>query len=431
MLIAGRAIQGAGSGGIVLTVNIIVSDLCPLRKRGQYMAVILAIFGLGVAIGPFVGGAIAERSTWRWVFYINLPIGGLSMLVMFFFLRVNYVNDQPLLDRLRRIDIIGNGILMAGTTSILYALTYAGTIYSWSSWHTLVPLLLGFFGLGVFATFEASGYVSEPVMPARLFKHRTSIVVLCNTFLNSTIYFWYLYFLPVYFQAVSLYSPSRAGYSLLPQALAGAPGAMLAAIALSRWGKFKPIHFVGFGFTTLGMGLLSLLDQDTSIAEWAVFQMICALGIGMIIDTLLPAFQAPVEEKDQALATSTWGFVRAFGSIWGVAVPAVIFNNVIDGRVDEMVSDARARELLGAGGAYQSASAEFVRQFEPAVQEEIRALYVLALRRVFWIGAIFAVVGVLLVLIEKEVPLRKALDTEFGIKKREKGIDAEKAAGSA
>lgn len=425
MLIAGRAIQGAGSGGIVLTVNIIVSDLCPLRKRGQYMAVILAIFGLGVAIGPFVGGAIAEHSTWRWVFYINLPIGGLSMIVMFIFLRVGFVDERSLWEKLKRIDIIGNLILMAGTTSVLYSLTYAGTIHPWASWHTLVPLLVGFAGFGLFAAFEASGFVAEPVMPGRLFKHRTSIVVLCNTFLNTTIYFWYLYFLPVYFQAVSLYSATRAGYSLLPQALAGAPGAMAAAIALSRWGKFKPIHFFGFALTTLGMGLLALLDEETSIAEWAVFQIIAALGIGIIIDTLLPAFQAPVAETDQAAATSTWGFIRAFGSIWGVAIPAVVFNNRIDERV-HTVSDAGARALLGRGGAYQQASAAFVQQFGPEVQAEIRALYVSALRRVFWIGAIFSGLGVLLVLIEKEVPLRKQLDTEYGIQKK-KAEDAEKA----
>ncbi|KAK3370719.1 major facilitator superfamily domain-containing protein [Lasiosphaeria ovina] len=416
MLIAGRAVQGVGSGGIVLTVNILVSDLCPLRKRGQYMAVILAIFGIGMAIGPFVGGAIAEHSTWRWVFYINLPIGGVSLVTMFLFLRVSYHDGRSLGEKLRRIDLIGNLILMAGTVAILYSLTYAGTIYAWDSWHTLVPLLLGFLGLGLFVAFDASGIAPEPVMPVRLFANRTSIIVLINTFLNSVVYFWCLYFLPVYFQSVALYSPERAGYSLLPQAVAGIPGAMIAAISLSRWGKFKPIHLSGFALTTLGLGLLSLQDADTSIPEWAVFQIVIALGIGIVIDTLLPAFQAPVSEADQAAATSTWGFIRAFGAIWGVAIPAVIFNNRIDEALDS-VSDSSARALLGGGGAFQQASATFVEQFPPNVQTEIRSLYANALHRVFWIGAIFAGVAAALVLIEREVPLRKQLETEYGLKK--------------
>jgi MFS family permease len=419
MLIAGRALQGAGSGGIVLTTNIIVSDLCPLRKRGQYMAVILAIFGIGLAIGPFVGGAIAQNSSWRWVFYMNLPIGGLSLGIMFLFLRVGSVNEGSLMDRLRRIDVVGNGILMAGTTAILYALSYAGSIYPWSSWHTLVPMLMGLLGIGLFAWFELSGIPAEPVMPARLFKHRTSIVVFVNTFLNSVIYFWSLYFIPVYFQAVLLYSSTRAGYSLLPQAVAGIPGAIIAAVSLSRWGKFKPIHFVGFAMSTLGMGLCALLDKNTSIAEWAVFQIIIALGIGTVIDTLLPAFQAPVSEADQAVATSTWSFIRGFGSIWAVAIPAVIFNNRIDEQLS-MVSDASARQLLGGGGAYQQASASFVEQFSPAVQEEIKDLYTSALHRVFWVGAIFSGLACLLVLVESDVPLRTQLETQYGIEKNKK-----------
>ncbi|KAK3940245.1 MFS general substrate transporter [Diplogelasinospora grovesii] len=352
MLIVGRAIQGAGSGGIVLTVNILVSDLCPLRKRGQYMAVILAIFGIGVALGPFIGGAIAQNTTWRWVFYINLPIGGFNSLVII------YSDNLSFTEKLRRIDLVGNGILMAGTVA-------------------------------------ASGLVAEPVMPVRLFAHRTSVVVLIiNTFLNSTIYFWYLYFLSVYFQAVSLYSPARAGYSLLPQAVAGAPGAMIAAVSLSRWGKFKPIHFI-----------------------------ITALGIGIIIDTLLPAFQAPVSEADQAAATSTWGFIRAFGAIWGVAIPAVIFNN----RIDEglyTVSDPTALLLLGGGGAYQQASAAFVQQFSPVVQGEIRALYTSALDRVFWIVEILAGLACLLVFIEREVPLRQQLETQYGMEKGKRAAQA-------
>jgi hypothetical protein len=165
------------------------------------------------------------------------------------------------------------------------------------------------------------------------------------------------------------------------------------------------------------MGLLSMIGKQTSIAEWAVFQIITALGIGMVIDTLLPAFQAPASEADQATATSAWSFIRAFGAIWGVAIPAAIFNNSIDGNLDK-VSDPRARQLLGGGGAYQQALAAFFRQFSPDVQNEIRGLYTLALDRVFWIGAIFAGLACLLTLLEREVPLRQHLDTEYGLEKK-------------
>lgn len=408
-------------------LDIIVSDLCPLRKRGQYMAVILAIFGIGVALGPFIGGAIVQSTSWRWVFYINLPIGGFSLALMFLLLQIYYKDNSSLATKLRRIDIIGNSIIMTSTVAILYALSYAGTRYSWGSWHTLVPLLLGLFGFAVFVAFEGSGIAVEPVMPIHLFTNRTSAIVLINTFINTLIYYWYLFFIPVYFQAVCLYSPDRAGYSLVPQAIAGIPGAMLGAISLSRWGKFKPIHFVGFALITLGMGLLSMLDRGTSIAVWAVFQIIIALGIGVVIDTLLPAFQAPVSEKDQAAATSVWGFIRAFGCIWGVAIPALIFNNRIDQEL-HIVSDASARQLLGRGGAYQQASAAFVKSFPLDVQDEIRQLYTMALKRVFWIGAIFAGVACVLVFLEREIPLRKELETEYGLqnKKRETPADAEK-----
>ncbi|KAH9890271.1 major facilitator superfamily domain-containing protein [Xylariomycetidae sp. FL2044] len=318
MLIAGRAIQGAGSGGIVLIINIIVSDLCPLRYRGRYFAVILAIYGFGLAVGPLLGGVIAEYSTWRWVFYMSLPIGGFSLASMFFLLRYDTVDNTTMAQKLRRLDLIGNAILPTSTVSILYALTYAGTIYSWGSWYTLVPLILGFFGFFVFGLYEASGHPVEPVMPMRLLLHRTSIIVFINTWVNSVMYLWFLYFLSIYFQAVALYSATRAGYSLFPQAVAGGPASIAAGILLSRTGKFKALHFAGFAFCAVGMGISSLLDEHVSAVLWAACQIIMAIGIGFVVDTLPPAFQAPVSEDDQASATSCWAFMRSFGGIWGV-----------------------------------------------------------------------------------------------------------------
>lgn len=427
MLIAGRALQGAGSGGIVLIINIIVSDLCPLRHRGRYFAVILAIYGVGLATGPLIGGVVAEHSTWRWVFYLSVPIGGFSMATMFFLLRYDHLDNTTMMQKLRRLDLIGNAILAASTVSVLYSLTYAGTIYAWSSWHTLVPLLVGFLGFLIFGFYEASGIPVEPVMPMRLLAHRTSIIVFINTWVNAVMYLWFLYFLPIYFQAVALYSPTRAGYSLFPQAAAGAPASIIAGLILSRTGKFKALHFAGFAFCAVGMGITSLVNESTSIAHWAACQILVAIGVGFAVDTLPPAFQAPVSEDDQAAATSCWAFMRSFGGIWGVAIPAVIFNNRVDEMLPSTVSDPAARALLGRGGAFQEASADFVRQFAPEVRTEIRALYADALDRVFWVGAVFAVVGALLCLVEKEVPMRLHLETKYHLEKKEKTSDGDGA----
>ena len=193
-----------------------------------------------------------STTTWRWAFYINLPIGGASLLVLYLCLHVNYNKEMTIARKIKRIDVIGNGILMAGTVAVLYALSISN---DWSSWRGLVPLFFGFLAFILFAVYEASGIPAEPVMPPRLFSNRTSVIVSINTFLNSALLFWIIFFLPVYFQVVALESPRRTGVSLLPQSLVGVPGAAISAIALSRWGKYRPLHFCGFGIFTLGLGL--------------------------------------------------------------------------------------------------------------------------------------------------------------------------------
>ncbi|KAL3291273.1 Major facilitator superfamily domain general substrate transporter [Colletotrichum asianum] len=154
MLIAGRAIQGAGSGGINMIVDIIISDLVPLRERGNCFAIILVTYGIGTAIGPLVGGIIVQKTSWRWVFYINQPVGGLSLVLLYLFLHVKWDRTSMTGDKLRRIDVIGNVILRASTVSVLIALTWAGAIHPWSSYKVIVPLILGLLGLAGFCVFE-------------------------------------------------------------------------------------------------------------------------------------------------------------------------------------------------------------------------------------------------------------------------------------
>lgn len=396
--------------------DIIVSDLVPLRQRGNYVGIILSIYGVGTTLGPFIGGAIVAYTSWRWVFYMNLPIGGTSLVLMFIFLQVHYNRDLTFRQRMERIDFVGNVVLMASSVAILYALAQAGSIYSWGSWNTLVPLLIGFAGFFLFVYTQGGRFAAkEPCMPPRLFNNRTSVILGINTFINSGLTYWVVFFLPVFFQAVKLYSPMGAGVALLPQSLVAIPGAAVAAAAISRWGRYKPVHVAGFAIFILGLGLFSRQDESTNRAQWALYQSVCALGAGVLLNSQLPAFQAFVPERDQAAATATWCFIRSIGFVWGVAIPATVFNSRVDDLID-LVSDPAVRKMLAHGGAYSSASRNFVVQWPQSVQNEVRHVYALGLQRVFQVAIAFAGFAFLLSLVEREIRLRETSETEFGLK---------------
>ncbi|KAF2795009.1 DNA repair protein RAD50 [Melanomma pulvis-pyrius CBS 109.77] len=416
MLIAARAIQGLGSGGITLLNDIIVSDLVPLRLRGNYIGVILSIYGVGTTLGPFIGGSIVAHTTWRWVFYLNLPIGGLSLVILFVFLQVNYDGHMTLRQKIGRIDYLGNAVLMASAVSILYALAYAGVQYEWSSWHILVPLLLGFLGFLIFPFTQAGPLAAaEPVLPLRLFAHRTSAIIAFNTLMNSALSYWTVFFLPIFFQSAKLYGPQYTGVALLPLSLLAIPGSAFAAISISRWGRYKPVHIFGFSVFMLGLGLMTLNNPRTTVAQWASYECVAALGGGVLLNSQLPAFQSAVPESDQAAASAAWGFIRSIGWVWGVAVPASIFNNRI-GQLVGQISDPKAAVLLSKGGAYGTTTAAQIQQFPHQVQQEMRFVYSQAVQRTFEIAIAFAGVGFLLSLFEDEIVLRKRLDTEYGLK---------------
>jgi MFS family permease len=269
-LIAGRAVQGIGSGGITVALDTVVSDLVPLRYRGNYIAVILLIYSVGTTTGALIGGLIVDNVSWRWCFWINLPIGGVSLAMTAMFLHVQHRRDTHWLERLKRVDVVGNVILMGGTTSMLIAIAYAGTRYSWESWQTLVPLLLGFAAMFLFAVFESSASLGlasiaprEPVIPVRMFPTITSVIIAVNTFLYTAVVYWAIFFTPVYFQSVLLTSPTRAGINIIPISLLGIPAAAAAGAAITKWGRYKAIHILGFVLFTIGMGLWTLLDENT------------------------------------------------------------------------------------------------------------------------------------------------------------------------
>lgn len=310
-------LQGMGGGAIGIMTQLIISDLVSLRERGKFMGIIFAAFGLGATLGPVIGGLIVQHLSWRWVFYINLPVGGVTLVLQFLFLQVTFTKRMTFAISMQRIDWLGNGLLIASVVSILIALSWADTRYSWSSWHILLPLILGFIGTALFHVFESTKYAKSPTIPPRAFGNRTSSAALALTFIQSMLTYWGIYFLPVYFQAVRLVSPQTSGVLLLPSIATGVPIAIIAGLVLFKYGRYKPLHIFGFTLTTISAGLYTLLDAESSMATVVIFQIIAGIGTGCTITTMLPAVQAPMSQADVGVATSTWGFIRSYGGIWG------------------------------------------------------------------------------------------------------------------
>ncbi|PMB64473.1 putative transporter C3H1.06c [Beauveria bassiana] len=417
MLIAARVVQGLGGGGINVMTEIIVADLVPLRERQQVMGIIFTAFAVGTFIGPVVGGAIVDHTSWRWVFYINLPLCGVTLLLMLLFLNVRYDRDTTILAKLKRVDFIGNTILITSVISILLSLTWGGTEHPWGSWNILVPLMLGFLGLVGFMFYQNSPWCLEPTTPLRLFSNRTAALTYLLSFLHGVILYWVNLFLPVYFQSILEDTPEKSGIDLFASVIPMVPFAIIGGILITVTGSYKWLLAAGFTAMAIGMGLFTMLDDKTTTVVWVVYQVVLAMGSGIALIATLPAILASLPESDVATATATWAFLRSFGSIWGVSIPSAIFNTRFTNLADR-ISDEKLRAMLQNGGAYQLATKTFMESLNntPVLKSQVVDIYVDSLKLVWQVGLAFAVIGVPLSFLLKSLKLRDELNTEFGFR---------------
>ncbi|CAG8274274.1 unnamed protein product [Penicillium salamii] len=398
-IIAGRTIQGIGGGGINTLVDTVICDLVPLRQRGKYVAL------------------MAAHISWRWVFYINLPLCALSLILLVFFLRVSHPRSAGTIwQQLYRVDYIGNSTLTATVVAVLLALSWAGVDYPWSSWRVLVPLVQGLAGLFLFYAHQRSRFCTEPSIPIKLFSSGTAVCALWIAFIQSVLLYWVGYFLPIYFQAIRSSTATESGLFVLPITAAIAPLGIITGVLIASTGKYRPYHFLGYICLTIATGLFSLLDANSPARDWAGFQVLFGAGSGMIFSSTLPPIQASLPESDMATATATWAFMRSFGCIWGIAIPTTVFNT----RVQELlyrISDVQLREQLANGGVYAMASDGLIRTLKdtPQLMAEVLSVYQDSLRWVWWIAIPFGGIGLLLCIPIRQLVLSEDLNTEFGL----------------
>ena len=420
MIIAGRSIQGVGGGGIITLGEIIVCDLVSLSERGQYIGLLAGTYAIGTTIGPIIGGVFTQHVTWRWIFYINLPIAGVALALIIPFMSLQYRREGTVWDRLKRVDWFGSALLAASVTSILLALAYAGTKHPWSSWNAIVPLVVGFLGLAGFAISQRAGYVEELVMPPRLFSNRTSNSIFVMAFVHGLLLSYVTIFLPVYFQAVLGSSPTRSGVQVIPTALTLATAAAATGAIITHTGEYRSHHFIGWALMSAGCGAFASLDVASSTGAWVGFQLLFGIGCGMVINSMIPPLLASLPTSEVATAAATWTFMRSFGSIWGVAIPSTVFNERINLLVASRLTDfPTIASLLVNGGAYEKATRAFVQSIpSEQVMVTVVNIYVDALKIVWYVSIPFAVLGFPIALFVKKYHLTTELDTEFGIAQR-------------
>lgn len=325
---------------------------------------------------------------------------------------------------LKRVDWIGNWLLIGSVVSILISLSWADTRYPWASWRILVPLLVGFAGLAAFHTYESSSWCVNPTIPPRLFGNRTSAVAFLSTFLAGALTFWRLYFMALYFEGVLLVSTGRSGVLLLPSVLVYVPAAVSGGFALSKWGRYKPIHLIAYGLIVLATGLYIDLDENSSLAKIVIYQIIAGWGSGMLITTILPAAQAALPTSDAVPASALWAYLRSFGSIWGIAIPAAIFNSRFS-HLSDTITDENVRDVLGGGNAYSHVSSTYLSSLPKDVKGRVVHVYNDALRYVWYVCLAFSAFALLVTFLEKEVVMRTTLDAPRNNSPEKVGKDLE------
>jgi EmrB/QacA subfamily drug resistance transporter len=356
VFIFGRIVQGLGTGGIDLFAEMIICDIIPLRKRGPYLAIKLVTFAIGTTLGPLLGGVFAEHG-WRWCFLINIPICAISLVTIWFYLKVGggaNASEVNLLEKLKKIDCIGSSMLTASVVMILVALSTGGAPKPWSDPAIVVPIVLGVLGLAAFAFWERSKYCPYPIMPPNVFSNRTTNIAFTLTTIHGFLTYGFQFYLPPYFQAVHGSSPSQSGIEVMPTTLIAIVLAAVGGPLLSFWGNYKAMHIVGFALMTLDLGLCSMLNSETPIEAWLMFQLITASGFGIVISTMLPAVQVSLSEETTGMSAGSWAFLRGTGSLFGVAIPGAIFN-VRFAQHLPTISSAEARSKLANSQAYSRA----------------------------------------------------------------------------
>ncbi|MGA8723493.1 MAG: MDR family MFS transporter [Acidimicrobiales bacterium] len=393
-LIALRAVQGVGAGGLMVGAQAIMGDVVSPRQRGRYMGYFGAVFAFTSVAGPLAGGFITEHFSWRWIFYINVPIGIVALFVIAAVLHI------PVRRTEHSIDYLGTALLGAAVTAVILLTTWGGTTYPWGSVQIVglaaaaLALLIGF----VVVEHRAA----EPLMPPSLFRNEVFTVTSGIGFVVGFIMFGAMIYIPLYLQTVHGATPTSSGLQLLPLVV----GMLLTFIPsgrlVTRWGRYKIFPVVGTAVMAIGLFLLSLMSPTTPLAVSSIYMFIVGLGIGLVMQVLVVAVQNAVPYSQLGTTTSAATFFRTIGGAFGVALFGTIFNNRLFAELPHYLPASVVHRL----GHNISSNPAQINALPPAIHEGFVQAFSHSLNTVFLVGVPFAILAFVLSLFLKEIPLR-------------------------
>ncbi|RFU75555.1 multidrug resistance fnx1 [Trichoderma arundinaceum] len=405
MLIAARAIQGVGGGGTIVLPNICISDLFSMRKRGMYFGILGMVWALASAIGPILGGVFTSKVSWRWCFYINLPLGGLGLLILIFVLKLHNPRT-PVKQGLAAIDWVGNILIIGGTLMFLFGLEFGGVQFPWKSATVICLIVFGFVAIAIFGIYE-NRVAKYPVMPTRLFRDRTSIAAYGLSIMHAMTFMSGSYWLPLYFQAVLGATSLLSGVYILPYVLALSITSAATGVFIKKTGNYKIPIMSGLAVMTLGFGLFIDLGPRANWAKIIIFQIIAGVGVGPNFQSPLIALQTNVEPRDIGAATASFQFLRQLGTSTSVVIGGVIFDNEMQKQQDYLLRELGPELASKFSGSEAASSVFLVASLEGHQREVAQTAYWNAMQKMFIAYTCFVFLGLLISFFVKQKTLSK------------------------
>jgi EmrB/QacA subfamily drug resistance transporter len=396
-LIAFRALQGLGAGGLMSLALAVIADIIPPRERGRYQGYFGAVFVSSSLIGPLLGGFFVDNASWRWVFYINLPLGLLALVV------TNRVLTMPFTQRKVSIDWTGAGLLVAGISALLVAVQSGGRDFAWTSGEMAVLVTAGVLLVIAFVIRERSAV--EPILPPRLFGNGSFRVASSIGFLSGAVMFGVIIFLPQYLQLVRGESATVSGLTTIPMLLGVLFTSITSGRLISRIGRYKMFIVGGTFVLTAGLLLMTQISATTSIPVLAVWMFVVGSGMGAFMQTLVMATQSAVETRDLGVATSSIMFFRTMGGAIGAAGFGAFLSSRLASELPKHLPAATAG-AIGRNTNKLITSPDAVRALPAAVRHGIGLAYSTALADVFLATVPLALVCVVLAFLLREIKLR-------------------------